>query len=130
MHVQFQPLLDFLVGTGARHGEAAGLLNRHLHLDAPRPFVEVRLVLNCAGKKWRLGRPKTRSSLRRVTLSPPSRGDPAAPDRRQGASLMKSASAMAGAKLGVAHRFFSRISAAPSGKSPSDTKSLDSDLLE
>lgn len=66
----FQPLLDFLVGTGARYGEAAGLLVRHLHLDAERPFVDIRMVLKWVGKKWKLGRPKTRSSVRRISLSP------------------------------------------------------------
>jgi integrase len=70
MHAHFQPVLDFLVGTGARYGEAAGLLVRHLHLDAERPFVDIRLVLKWVGKKWKLGRPKTRSSVRRITLSP------------------------------------------------------------
>ena len=41
----YRPLLDFLVGTGARHGEAAGLLTKHLHLDAARPHVDIRLAL-------------------------------------------------------------------------------------
>jgi integrase len=70
MPAHFQPLLDFLVGTGARFGEAAGLQVGNLHLEAPRPFLEIRLVLKWAGKKWKLGRPKTRSSVRRITLSP------------------------------------------------------------
>lgn len=70
LHAHFQPVLDFLVGTGARYGEAAGLLVRNLHLDAERPFVDIRLVLKWVGKKWKLGRPKTRSSVRRITLSP------------------------------------------------------------
>jgi len=39
---QFQALLDFLVGTGARYGEAAGLWVQHLHLDAARPHVDIR----------------------------------------------------------------------------------------
>jgi integrase len=64
----FWPLLDFLVGTGARYGEAAGLLIKHLHLDAERPHVDIRLALKWRGKKWKLGRPKTRSSIRRITL--------------------------------------------------------------
>jgi integrase len=66
----FHALLDFLVGTGGRFGEAAGLLIRHVHLDAPKPYVDIRLILKWARKKWKMGRPKTRSSLRRVTLSP------------------------------------------------------------
>ena len=70
LHAHFQPVLDFLVGTGARYGEAAGLLVRNLHLDAERPFVDIRLVLKWVGRKWKLGRPKTRSSVRRITLSP------------------------------------------------------------
>jgi integrase len=68
MHDHFRPVLDFLVGTGARYGEAAGLLVRHLHLDAERPFVDIRLALKWRGKKWKLGRPKTRSSVRRILL--------------------------------------------------------------
>jgi len=70
MHEHFRPLLDFLVGTGARYGEAAGLLVRHLHLDAARPYVDIRLALKWRGKKWKLGRPKTKSSIRRILLSP------------------------------------------------------------
>lgn len=72
IHAHFQPLLDFLVGTGAgaRCGEAVGLLARHVHLAGPRPYVEIRLILKWARKKYRLGRPKTESSLRRISLSP------------------------------------------------------------
>lgn len=70
VHPHFRPLLDFLVGTGARYGEAAGLLVRHLHLDVERPFVDIRLALKWRGKKWKLGRPKTRSSIRRILLPP------------------------------------------------------------
>jgi integrase len=70
MNAHFRPVLDFLVGTGARFGEAAGLLVRHVHLDGPRPYVEIRLVLKWFRKRYRLGRPKTRSSVRRITLSP------------------------------------------------------------
>jgi integrase len=70
IEAHFRPLLDFLVGTGARFGEAAGLLVRHLHLDAERPYVDIRLVLKWARKRWMLGRPKTKSSVRRITLSP------------------------------------------------------------
>jgi integrase len=65
----FGPLLDFLVGTGARYGEAAGLLVRNVHLDTERPYVDIRLALKWRGKKWKLGRPKTRSSIRRILLS-------------------------------------------------------------
>ena len=32
--------------------------------------MDIRLVLKWVGKKWKLGRPKTRSSVRRITLSP------------------------------------------------------------
>lgn len=70
IHEHFRPLLDFLVGTGARFGEAAGLLARHVHLDVERPYIEIRLVLKWARKRWKLGRPKTRSSVRRISLSP------------------------------------------------------------
>jgi integrase len=41
---------------------------RHLHLDAGRPYVDIRLALKWRGKKWKLGRPKTRSSIRRILL--------------------------------------------------------------
>jgi integrase len=70
MHEHFRPVLDFLVGTGARFGEAAGLLVRHVHLDVERPYLEIRLVLKWARKRWKLGRPKTKSSVRRISLSP------------------------------------------------------------
>lgn len=70
MHEHFRPLLDFLVGTGARFGEAAGLLVRNVHLDVARPYIDIRMVLKWARKRWKLGRPKTKSSLRRVSLSP------------------------------------------------------------
>jgi integrase len=59
MNVHFVPLLDFLVGTGVRWGEAAELLTRRLHLDSPHPRVDVRVVLKWVGRKWKLGRPKT-----------------------------------------------------------------------
>lgn len=70
MHAHFRPLLDFLVGTGVRFGEAAGLLVRNVHLDVARPYIDIRMVLKWARKRWKLGRPKTRSSIRRVSLSP------------------------------------------------------------
>jgi integrase len=70
MHEHFRRLLDLLVGTGARYGEAAGLLVRHLHLDAARLYVDIRLARKWRGKKWKLGRPKTKSSIRRILLSP------------------------------------------------------------
>jgi integrase len=41
MHCHFHALLDFLVVTGARYGEAAGLWVQHLHLDAERPYVDI-----------------------------------------------------------------------------------------
>lgn len=69
-HEFFRPLLTFLVGTGARFGEAAGLLARHVHLDAEKPYLEIRLILKWMRKKWRLGRPKTPKSVRRISLSP------------------------------------------------------------
>lgn len=68
IHEHFRPLLDFLAGTGARFGEAAGLLVRHVHLDADQPYLDIRLVLKWARKRWKLGRPKTRSSVRRISL--------------------------------------------------------------
>ena len=69
MSEHFRPLLDFLVGTGARFGEAAGLLVRNVHLDVERPYIDIRMVLKWVRKKWKLGRPKTKSSMRRVSLS-------------------------------------------------------------
>jgi integrase len=68
MNPHFQPLLDFLVGTGARYGEAAGLWVQHLRLDAQRPYVDIRAALKWRGKKRKRGRPKTRSSIRRILL--------------------------------------------------------------
>jgi integrase len=70
MNAHFQPLLDFLVGTGARYGEAAGLWVQHLRLDAERPYVDIRAALKWSGKKRKRGRPKTRSSIRRILLPP------------------------------------------------------------
>jgi integrase len=70
MHEHFRPLLAFLGGTGARFGEAAGLLVRNAHLDVERPYIEIRQILKWVRKKWRLGRPKTKSSVRRISLSP------------------------------------------------------------
>lgn len=68
-HVHFRPLLDFLVGTGVRFGEAGGLLVRHMHLDADRPYVDIRLALKWVRNKRVLGRPKTPTSVRRIRLS-------------------------------------------------------------
>jgi integrase len=70
MHAHFRPLVDFLVGTGARYGEAAGLWVQDLHLDAARPYVDIRAALKWRERKWKRGRPKTRSSIRRILLSP------------------------------------------------------------
>jgi GAF domain-containing protein len=70
MNAHFHALLDFLVGTGARYGEAAGLWVQHLHLDAERPYVDIRAALKWRGKKRTRGRPKTRSSIRRILLPP------------------------------------------------------------
>lgn len=70
MDAHFRPLLDVLVGTGVRYGEAAGLLAKHVHLDAAVPYMEIKLALKWRGRKWKLGRPKTKSSLRAVSLPP------------------------------------------------------------
>jgi integrase len=51
MHPHFRPLLDFLVGTGARYGEAAGLLVQHLHLHTERPVVPLRLERRQTGTR-------------------------------------------------------------------------------
>jgi hypothetical protein len=66
----WRALVDFLIGTGVRVGEAAGLQVRHLHLAGDRPFVMIVQALKWRNGHPRLGRPKTQSSVRRIFLSP------------------------------------------------------------
>ena len=65
------PLLMFLVLSGARYGEAAGLTARHTHLhpESGAPYVEIMRALRWTrGKGRRLGRLKTAASRRRISL--------------------------------------------------------------
>lgn len=67
----YRPLVLTLVMTGIRWGEAAGLQRKNLHLDAPVPYVYVCKALRRPHKGAPvLGRPKTRESVRRVSLNP------------------------------------------------------------
>lgn len=63
--VRFVPLLDFVAGTGARWGECAALQVRDLDLRAGT--VRINKAVKQGGK---IGPPKTRRSIRRVTLPP------------------------------------------------------------
>lgn len=69
----FRCLLVFLVGTGVRWGEAAGLMVKHLHLDPVmgEPYVEIVIAWRRQkGGRFVLGRVKSRCSQRIITLSP------------------------------------------------------------
>jgi hypothetical protein len=61
----FQALLDFLVGPGARYGEAAGLWVQHLHLDADRPYVDIRAAPSCQIRPRTGSRPIDRTHSRK-----------------------------------------------------------------
>jgi integrase len=62
---RFLPLLDFIAGTGARWGEVAALTIRDLDLRAGT--VRINKAVKQDGK---VGAPKTRRSVRTVTLPP------------------------------------------------------------
>lgn len=70
----YRPLVLFLLLTGLRWSEAAGLQVKHLHLDGHDPRVDVVTALKrrkkAAGGGWYLGRLKTAGSLRTVGLPP------------------------------------------------------------
>jgi integrase len=72
MTAWFRPLLVFLVATGVRWGEVAGLQVKHVHLDpdSGQPHVQI-LVAWRRGPKgvMQLGRVKTKASQRKITLS-------------------------------------------------------------
>jgi integrase len=62
-------LIWLLLATGLRWGEAAGLNVGDLHLDAAVPYLQVRRAwARDRGGRFVLGRPKTESSLRTVSL--------------------------------------------------------------
>lgn len=70
----WQPLLWFLVLTGSRWGEAAGLTVRHVHLDPDdgAPFVDIVRALKWVTGKGRVRhRLKTRASRRRLYIPHP-----------------------------------------------------------
>lgn len=71
MDPHFVPLLAFLVGTGVRWGEVAGLQINHVHLDVASPHVDIRLACRKGVHGGRtLGRLKSRSARRSIALSP------------------------------------------------------------
>ena len=71
MDPHFVPFFQLLVGTGLRFGEATALTARDFDLDGPTPTVRV-------SKAWKsddsggyfVGPPKTRRSVRTVSLAP------------------------------------------------------------
>jgi len=69
--VYFRTLMVFLVATGVRWGEAAGLAAKHVHLDPPsgQPYVEILVAWRRVGSgQFALGRVKSRCSQRVITL--------------------------------------------------------------
>ena len=64
----YQPLVLFLVGTGARWGEAAALLISDLELDAPVPVVHITKAVKWGGTRGMVGPPKTPAGHRDVSL--------------------------------------------------------------
>lgn len=69
----FRPLVLFLVLTGVRWGEAAGLMVKHVHLDPEQgqPYVDVVVAWRrLLGGVMQLGRVKSRSSQRSISLPP------------------------------------------------------------
>lgn len=73
MPTYFRTLLAFLVATGVRWGEAAGLAAKHVHLDPPsgHPYVEILVAWRrVKGGRFELGRVKSSCSQRVITLPP------------------------------------------------------------
>lgn len=68
IHPHFAPLVDFLVGTGVRFGEAAALLVKEAHLDAPTPYVVISKTLKYENGKLERLDTKTEKSRRRIAL--------------------------------------------------------------
>jgi integrase len=65
---RWQPLITFLAGTGLRWGEATALRWSDVDLDADVPVVRVARAWKKGEKTKQLGAPKTRRSLRTVSL--------------------------------------------------------------
>lgn len=63
-------LVKFLVGTALRFGEATALRVKDVYLKGERPYIMVRKAWKRqADNSYRLGRPKSKASRRRVGLS-------------------------------------------------------------
>lgn len=65
---RWQPLVSFLAATGLRWGEATALRWGDLDLDVDVPVVRVQRAWKKGAKVKELGAPKTRRSLRTVSL--------------------------------------------------------------
>ncbi len=68
--LRWQPLVSFLAATGLRWGEATALRWGDLDLDADVPVVRVQRAWKKGEKVKVIGTPKTRRSLRTVSLPP------------------------------------------------------------
>ncbi|CAB4173497.1 XerC Integrase [uncultured Caudovirales phage] len=67
----YQALIIFLVGTGARWGEASALPVGNVDLDAEIPVVRITQAWKRTGKTEReLGPPKSRAGIRTISLPP------------------------------------------------------------
>jgi integrase len=76
MHPHYRPFVRFLVGTGVRYAEAAGLLVGRVRLLDDPPAVDVRQSWQKqADNSWALSPLKSRSSRRTIRLSPTQVGD-------------------------------------------------------
>lgn len=71
MDAHFVPFFQLLVGTGLRFGEATALTAKDFKLDAPTPTVRVTKAWKEDGAGgYYIGPPKTRRSVRTVSLAP------------------------------------------------------------
>jgi integrase len=64
------PMFRLMLSLGLRKGEMLGLMLSDLALDAETPSVHIRRTLQAVGGKIVVGPPKSRSSVRRLPLSP------------------------------------------------------------
>lgn len=67
---EHRPMLAFLVGTGARFGEATALTRADFDLDGEVPSVRIHRAWKKGAKGVYLGSPKSRRSIRDISLSP------------------------------------------------------------
>jgi integrase len=71
MGERYRPFYQLLVGTGLRFSEASALKAADFNLDAATPTVRVTKAWKMDGKNgWYVGPPKTRRSIRTVSLAP------------------------------------------------------------